>query len=133
MPRGDDHTQECRLHRSVGQFLEGVSIALVDFFKGCSEPLLSRFVSGRGYDQTLAVGGHRLRSMVWFPSMITIAEVLPKPIEAGNERPAREFVEFLTCGRRRPMGINGMIRYTYIHGAIVLQGRERLRERTPYA
>jgi len=34
-----------------------------------------------------------------YSSVITLAEVLPKPIEAGNERLAKEFVEFLRHGK----------------------------------
>ncbi|HIC91814.1 MAG TPA: PIN domain-containing protein [Syntrophaceae bacterium] len=34
-----------------------------------------------------------------FSSVITLAEVLPKPIEAGDEKLARKFAEFLKHGR----------------------------------
>ena len=34
-----------------------------------------------------------------FSSVMTLTEVLPKPIEAGNELLARQFAEFLTCGK----------------------------------
>lgn len=34
-----------------------------------------------------------------FSSVITLTEVLPKPIEVGNEKLARKFAEFLKYGR----------------------------------
>jgi hypothetical protein len=34
-----------------------------------------------------------------FSSVITLAEVLPKPIEAGNEALAKQFSEFLSAGK----------------------------------
>lgn len=34
-----------------------------------------------------------------FSSVITLVEVLPKPIETGNENLARKFVEFLKTGK----------------------------------
>jgi predicted nucleic acid-binding protein len=34
-----------------------------------------------------------------FSSVITLAEVLPKPFEAGDEKLARKFVEFLKYGK----------------------------------
>jgi predicted nucleic acid-binding protein len=34
-----------------------------------------------------------------FSSVITLTEVLPKPIEAGNEKLARKFAEFLKYGK----------------------------------
>lgn len=34
-----------------------------------------------------------------FSSVITLIEVLPKPIEAGNEKLAKKFAEFLKYGR----------------------------------
>lgn len=34
-----------------------------------------------------------------FSSVITLAEVLPKPIEAGNEKLAKKFAEFLKNGK----------------------------------
>jgi predicted nucleic acid-binding protein len=34
-----------------------------------------------------------------FSSVITLVEVLPKPIEAGNEKLAQEFSEFLKAGK----------------------------------
>jgi predicted nucleic acid-binding protein len=38
-----------------------------------------------------------------FSSVITLAEVLPKPIEAGNETLAREFSSFLKTGKNISM------------------------------
>ncbi len=37
--------------------------------------------------------------LIAFSSVITITEVLPKPIEAGDEKLARKFAEFLKHGR----------------------------------
>jgi predicted nucleic acid-binding protein len=37
--------------------------------------------------------------VVAFSSVITLAEVLPKPIEAKNERLAKKFIEFLKYGK----------------------------------
>ncbi len=37
--------------------------------------------------------------LIAFSSVITITEVLPKPIEAGDERLARKFAEFLKHGK----------------------------------
>lgn len=37
--------------------------------------------------------------LVAYSSVVTLAEVLPKPVEAGNERLARRFAEFLKYGR----------------------------------
>jgi predicted nucleic acid-binding protein len=36
-------------------------------------------------------------------SVITLVEVLPKPIEAGNETLAKQFSEFLTAGKNISM------------------------------
>ena len=38
-----------------------------------------------------------------FSSVITLVEVLPKPIEAGNEALAKEFSDFLTAGQNISM------------------------------
>lgn len=45
------------------------------------------------------VNAFRLGKLDALSSVITIAEVLPKPIEAGDEKLARKFVEFLKYGK----------------------------------
>jgi len=45
------------------------------------------------------VNAFRSGKVTAYSSVITLAEVLPKPIEAGNEKLAKEFVEFLRHGK----------------------------------
>jgi predicted nucleic acid-binding protein len=45
------------------------------------------------------VNAFRSGSLDVFSSVITLVEVLPKPIEAGNEPLANQFAEFLTRGK----------------------------------
>lgn len=50
----------------------------------CAKEVVDSFQSGR---------------LSAFSSVITLTEVLPKPIEVGNEKLARKFAEFLKYGR----------------------------------
>ena len=66
-----------------------------------------------------------------YSSVITIAEVLPKPVELGNEKLARWFINFLTNGPNLTMiDINDQIaisagkmrgRYTWLRALDALQ------------
>lgn len=45
------------------------------------------------------IDGLQTGKFIVFSSVVTLTEVLPKPIEAGDEKLARKFAEFLKFGR----------------------------------